>query len=84
MVTLITKITERGQASIPAEVRRQLGLRPGTKLIWEPISSHEVRVHVQAPAKPGGPLSALGFAKTFRSVRRTEAWMQELRAGEDA
>ena len=31
-----------------------------------------------------GPLSVLGYAKTFRTTKTTEEWMQELRAGESA
>ena len=31
-----------------------------------------------------GPLSALGFAKTFRPTKTTDDWMRELRAGEEA
>ena len=29
-----TKLTKRGQASIPSEIRHQLGIRPGTTLEW--------------------------------------------------
>ena len=29
-----------------------------------------------------GPLSVLGYAKTFRTARTTDEWMQDLRAGE--
>ncbi|HMO50420.1 MAG TPA: AbrB/MazE/SpoVT family DNA-binding domain-containing protein [Kiritimatiellia bacterium] len=82
MVTLITKITERGQASIPAEVRRLLGLRPGTKLLWEPVSENEVRVKVQGTGSVVGPMGVLGYAKTFRESRSTGEWMRELREGE--
>ena len=30
-----SKVTAQGQVSVPAEVRRQLGLGPGSVLIWE-------------------------------------------------
>ncbi len=30
----------------------------------------------------GGPLSVLGYAKTFRPTRSTDEWMQDLREGE--
>lgn len=29
-----TTITQRGQTSIPAEIRRRYHLKPGSKLIW--------------------------------------------------
>ena len=82
MVTLITKVTERGQASIPAAVRKRLDLRTGTRLVWEAVSDHEVRVRVQVDAAVEGPRSMLGYAKSFRTTRPTAAWMKELREGE--
>lgn len=30
-----SKVTAQGQISVPAEVRRQLGLGPGSVLVWE-------------------------------------------------
>jgi AbrB family looped-hinge helix DNA binding protein len=30
-----SKVTAQGQTSVPAEVRRQLGVGPGSVLIWE-------------------------------------------------
>jgi len=82
MVTLITKVTERGQASIPSAVRKQLAMRTGTRLVWEPVSDREVRVSVQPEVGVEGPRSVLGYAKSFRKVRRTSDWMTELREGE--
>ncbi len=36
------------------------------------------------PEQPGnmGPLSVLGYAKTFRQTRTTDEWMKDLREGE--
>ncbi len=82
MVTLITKVTDRGQASIPARVRKQLGLRTGTRLVWEAVSDREVRVRVQPAGEAEGARAMLGFARTFRTTKRTAAWMKELREGE--
>ena len=76
-------LTERGQVSIPAELRKAMGLRVGQKLQWERISDCEMRVSVCEDA-PSGPLSVLGYGKRVRSgpARRTEDWMKELREGE--
>jgi AbrB family looped-hinge helix DNA binding protein len=30
-----SKVTAQGQVSVPAEVRRQLGVGPGSVLVWE-------------------------------------------------
>jgi antitoxin PrlF len=35
MKSSYSKLTSQGQISVPAEVRRKLGLRPGSKIRWE-------------------------------------------------
>lgn len=35
MSTIQSKVTAQGQISVPAEVRRQLGVGPGSVLLWE-------------------------------------------------
>ncbi|MCX7005931.1 MAG: AbrB/MazE/SpoVT family DNA-binding domain-containing protein [Kiritimatiellaeota bacterium] len=77
-------LTERGQVSVPAEIRRGLGLAPGTRLCWEMTQDQRCTVFAQKPAPRKGAQAMLGFARTFRAPRRTEDWMRELRAGEKA
>lgn len=76
-------LTERGQVSVPAGLRKAMGLRPGQKLHWEQVSANDIRVSVREE-NPTGPLSVLGYARSFRSgpARRTADWMKELREGE--
>lgn len=76
-------LTQRGQISVPASIRKDLGLRPGQRLRWEKISNGECRVIVEGK-KAKGPLSALGFGPKLRGGKgkRTEQWMRELREGE--
>lgn len=76
-------ITERGQVSVPAELRKSMGLRAGQKLHWERISDRELRVSL-CDDSPAGPLSVLGYARRMRGgePRRTADWMKELREGE--
>jgi AbrB family looped-hinge helix DNA binding protein len=75
-------LTERGQVSVPASVRKALNLRPGQRLRWQRISDQEVRVSV-VPSSPPGPLAVLGYARKLRKKARTTAsWMRELRAGD--
>ncbi len=78
-----SSLTERGQVSVPAGIRKAMGLRPGQKLHWEQISDREMRVSVREET-PSGPLSVLGYGRRFRSepARRTADWMKELREGE--
>jgi len=75
-------LTERGQVSLPAALRRSLRLRPGQKLRFEAVSDREFRVIALKDDSPG-PLAALGYARRMREKpRRTKDWMKELREGE--
>jgi AbrB family looped-hinge helix DNA binding protein len=79
----VTVVTDRGQVSIPADLRRELGLVPGRRLRWERITGAEVRIVVLAEEKPAGAQAMRGFARRFRpEARRTDDWMRELREGE--
>ena len=79
----ISVVTERGQVSIPAELRKELALGKGRRLLWEKAADSELRVVVLPDQEPGGSLSMLGFARRFRATRKTADWMAELREGED-
>lgn len=76
-------LTDRGQVSVPVELRKALGLKAGQKLAWAQVSDHEMRVWVQNDAPPG-PMAVLGYARKIRDAkpRRTDDWMRELREGE--
>lgn len=83
MKTEVTRITERGQVSVPASVRKRLGLVPGRKICWEVISDQTCCVTaVESPDARLGAGAMRGFARTFRKTRATEDWMRDLRAGE--
>ena len=80
----VTVVTERGQTAIPAQIRKQLNLKPGQKLHWQKVGDNECRVfHDISPEGPG-PISMLGYARKFnpQDVRTTDEWLQELREGE--
>jgi AbrB family looped-hinge helix DNA binding protein len=76
-------LTERGQISVPAALRRAMNLRPGQQLRFEPISNNEFRVFAVDDTPPG-PVAMLGYARKLRGgpSRRTSEWMRELREGE--
>jgi AbrB family looped-hinge helix DNA binding protein len=82
MRTLVTTVTERGQVSIPAEVRKRMRLSPGRRILWEAVSETECRVRVSEEARAPGAVAMLGYARRFRKPRRTSAWLKELRKGE--
>lgn len=79
-----TVVTERGQVSIPAELRRELDLTAGRRLLWERVSDGELRVVLLPEAEAEGAQTMRGFARRRldRQPRRTAEWMRELRAGE--
>ena len=79
--TNITVVTERGQTSIPARLRKEMKLAEGQRLLWERVEDDEIRVRVVGSGR-ADPMAMLGYAKRFRKVRRTAAWMKVLRAGE--
>jgi len=78
----ISVVTERGQVSIPSELRRELALSKGRRLLWEKAGEGEIRVVVLPDSAPTGARAMLGFAKRFRAPRRTSEWLDELREGE--
>ncbi len=77
----VAVVTERGQVSIPAHLRKELSLTRGQRLLWEKVGDDELRVRVLR----GSPSaqSMRGFARKFSpEPRTTEEWMAELRQGE--
>jgi len=82
MKTLTTCITERGQISIPSEIRTQLNWSPGKRLHWEVTAEDECKLCAPTPTKRVGAMAMRGFAATFRKTRTTAEWMKELREGE--
>ena len=79
----ITVVTDRGQVSIPAHLRKELALTKGQRLLWQKIGQRELKVVVLEPPAPKGAQAMRGFARRFRSNPRTTSdWMAELRDGE--
>lgn len=80
----LTTLTERGQVSMPAALRKKLGLRPGQPLQWKMISDTECRVLiVRKPVDRRGD-SMRGFMKRFQNgmPATTSEWMEVLREGD--
>lgn len=64
-----TRVTERGQVSIPAEIRRSLGIAPNSEVEWI-VESGAVRM---LPI-PKDPIAALrGSGKTGAVARLLDA-----------
>jgi AbrB family looped-hinge helix DNA binding protein len=82
MKTMATMVTDRGQVSIPALIRKRMNLTSGQRVTWEPMSDRECRIVVVAEKRVPGAMAMRGYAARFRQVRRTREWMAELRQGE--
>jgi AbrB family looped-hinge helix DNA binding protein len=80
-----TVVTERGQVSIPAAIRKEMGLKTGQPLVWEKISDRECLIRVPRKSRKRSAVEEMiGFAARFRGEkgRTTAEWMADLRAGE--
>ena len=85
MKTLVTRMTERGQVSVPASIREYMQMTPGTSLLWNRGQDrHTCIVTIVRNPKRKGAKAMLGYASTFRKPRTTAEWMKELREGEQA
>jgi len=83
---MITTVTVRGQTSVPARLRKKIGLSSGKRLHWYSVSDREFRVVVETLEQAPGPLAALGWAVRYHSsgVPGSDETMRELREGEKA
>lgn len=82
MSSMVTKVTDRGQTSIPAALRRRLRLEDGSRIVWQMVSERECRITVLPDRAVEGPAAMLGYARSFRPTRSTAEWMRALREGE--
>ncbi|HEY0791298.1 MAG TPA: AbrB/MazE/SpoVT family DNA-binding domain-containing protein [Chthoniobacterales bacterium] len=80
-----TTITERGQVSIPAALRRDMHLEAGQMVVWEQLSATECRLIIEKPRKvTPDPFAAIGFAQRHgMPAATTEEWLKILREGEE-
>jgi arylsulfatase A-like enzyme len=83
---MTTTLTERGQTSVPAKLRKQAHLRGGRTLRWYAVSDREFRVVVETNENAPGPLAALGWALRHnpQGVPTSDEAIAELREGENA
>lgn len=82
----LTTLTERGQVSMPASLRKQLHLKPGQPLMWEKVSDDECRVRIVRQRGNKAAKCMRGFMKGFHTgaslPKTTASWMKLLREGE--
>ena len=83
MKEVVTKLTERGQVSMPSFIRKKMGLLPGRKITWKYISKNEIRLLVgeRKPKEKGAMRGAMKDYQVGESGT-TADWMRILREGE--
>lgn len=68
-IPMITTVTQKNMVTIPAEVGRKMGIRPGWKLDWEPVAgTDQIRVRV-IPDRAELARRLLGSARRFSPER---------------
>ena len=74
--TYISRLSERGQVSVPIAIRNALGLTPSSRIAWTLDAENGTATLslVRTPQK-GGAQAALGFAARFRKPCRTADWL---------
>ena len=75
MSNLQSRLTAQGQISVPAEVRRELGVGPGSVLIWEPRNGEFI------VRRAGKNSSADVHAALFGDETRTSRGATDVKAG---
>jgi AbrB family looped-hinge helix DNA binding protein len=79
----LAKVTSKGQVTIPVEVRRSLGVKPGDKLRFEP---HEGGFRVVRAVEENvfEKWRGIGIPGIAPGIESAEAWMREVRGYDDA
>ena len=78
-------ITERGQVSIPAQLRREMHLEAGQTVVWEKVSATECRLLILSPEpNTPDPIAALSFARQHGlDEGSSDDYLRSLRADEN-
>jgi AbrB family looped-hinge helix DNA binding protein len=75
------RVGTRGRVTIPVELRRRLGLRPGTRLIVREEEGHiVVMTMAQYVRSLRGVLKHMGMMERLREERRSERLREDGRA----
>ena len=72
------RITSKGQITVPPEIRRVLGVRPGDKLLFEKDGT-EVRVRPVRTKSPFEKYRGVGRLGIPRGRKAVVRWVRELR-----
>jgi AbrB family looped-hinge helix DNA binding protein len=80
--SMITTVTQKNMVTIPAEVGRKLGIRPGWKLDWQPVEGKEEILVRVIPDRGELARRLLGAGRKFSPNRDAGAELVAERASE--
>ena len=72
------RITSKGQITVPHEIRRSLGVRPGDKLLFEKDRAG-IRVRPVRATSPFEKYRGVGSPGISRGKKAVVAWVRKLR-----
>lgn len=74
IIAMLGKVISRGRVTIPIEIRRRLGIKPGTRLIVREVDGRiEVMTMEQQVRLLRGKYRGKGLMKALREDRQREA-----------
>jgi antitoxin PrlF len=76
-----SRISSKGQITVPLEVRKRLGVKPGDRVEFVFEDSHTVLRPERSAENPF--LKYVGAAPAFRNVKEINAWVRSMRDEED-
>lgn len=78
---MITTVTQKNMVTIPAEVGRKFGIKPGFQLDWEATGENQIMVHV-LPSRDVLARQLQGKGKAYAGSRNLVAEVDEEREQE--
>ncbi len=73
-----SRMTSKGQITVPHEIRRALGVRPGDQLVFE-RDSGGMRVRPSREGSPFEKYRGIGTPGIRRGKKGVVRWVQEMR-----
>lgn len=82
---MVARVSTRGRVTIPIELRRKLGLRPGTRLIVREVDNQIVVMTMEGYVRSlRGKLKGKRLMEALREEKRDEALREEKRLNRKA
>ena len=80
---MITTVTQKNMITIPAEIGRRLGIKPGYRLDWQPVEGKEEILVRVIPDRGELARRLLGAGRKFAPERDSVAELIQERAAEE-